>query len=60
VTEKDFFRGAEVMSMHYVLRDRLCNLVGAKESEIMESSAMLVNTPRGPLVNQDALIDALE
>jgi phosphoglycerate dehydrogenase-like enzyme len=60
VTKEDLFRGADVMSMHYVLSDRSRNLVGAKEFEIMKPSAMIINTSRGPLINQEALIDALE
>jgi phosphoglycerate dehydrogenase-like enzyme len=46
--------------MHYVLSDRSRGIIGAKELERMKPSAWLVNTSRGPLIDQDALVDTLE
>jgi phosphoglycerate dehydrogenase-like enzyme len=46
--------------MHYVLSDRSRNIVDAKDLDMMKPSALLVNTSRGPLINQDALLATLE
>lgn len=60
VSKEDLFRGADVVSMHYVLSARSRGIVGAKELEQMKGSAMLVNTSRGPLIDSAALLDTLE
>ncbi|OAA36430.1 glycerate dehydrogenase [Metarhizium rileyi] len=60
VSKEELFRGADVVSLHYVLSDRSRGLVGAKELEQMKSSALLVNTSRGPLIDSAALLDAME
>lgn len=60
VSKEELFRSADVISLHYVLSDRSKGIVGAKELEQMKNSAILVNTSRGPLIDQAALIDALE
>ncbi|KAH6976397.1 hypothetical protein BKA56DRAFT_589575 [Ilyonectria sp. MPI-CAGE-AT-0026] len=60
VSKEELFRSADVVSMHYVLSDRSRNIVGAKELEQLKPSALLVNTSRGPLIDQHALLDTLE
>ncbi|TAQ88338.1 hypothetical protein B7494_g3356 [Chlorociboria aeruginascens] len=60
VSKAELFRGADVVSMHYVLSDRSRGIVGAKELDHMKPSALLINTSRGPLIDQHALIDTLE
>jgi D-3-phosphoglycerate dehydrogenase len=42
-----------------VLSDRTRGLIGAKELGLMKTSAYLVNTSRGPIVDEKALVDAL-
>jgi phosphoglycerate dehydrogenase-like enzyme len=42
-----------------VLSDRTRNLIGASELARMKSTAFLINTSRGPIVNQEALLEAL-
>jgi lactate dehydrogenase-like 2-hydroxyacid dehydrogenase len=42
VSKDELFRGADVVSMHYVLSDRSRNIVGAKELELMKASAYLL------------------
>jgi phosphoglycerate dehydrogenase-like enzyme len=49
-----------VISIHLVLGDRSRGLVGARELGLMKSSAHLVNTSRGPIIDTAALIDALK
>jgi D-3-phosphoglycerate dehydrogenase len=55
----DLFRNADVITVHLVLSDRTRGLVGAKELGLMKKTAYLVNTSRGPIVEEKALIDAL-
>jgi phosphoglycerate dehydrogenase-like enzyme len=59
--EKDaLFRSSDVVSIHYVLSARSRGLIGAAEIGAMKPTAYLINTSRGPLVNEDALIAALQ
>lgn len=60
VGKDDLFRGADVVSLHYVLSDRSRGIVSARELGLMRPSALLVNTARGPLIDQAALVDVLE
>lgn len=60
VSKEHLFRSADVVSLHYVLSDRSRGIVGVRELEQMKSSAMLINTSRGPLIDQVALLDTLE
>jgi len=53
------FAESDVISIHLVLSDRTRGLVGAPELMQMKQSAYLVNTSRGPIVDEDALIEAL-
>ncbi len=60
VEKADLFSGADVVSVHYVLSDRSRGIVGGRDLELMKRSALLVNTSRGPLVDQPSLLDVLE
>jgi phosphoglycerate dehydrogenase-like enzyme len=58
--DKDaLFRRSDVLSVHVVLSDRTRGLVGAREIALMKPTAYLVNTSRGPIVDENALIAAL-
>jgi D-3-phosphoglycerate dehydrogenase len=59
VSKEDLFAKADIVSLHVVLSDRTRGIVGAKELGLMKKSAYLVNTSRGPLVDEKALIAAL-
>ncbi|MCQ8241654.1 D-2-hydroxyacid dehydrogenase family protein [Rhizosaccharibacter radicis] len=59
VTKRQLFEQADWVSLHLVLSDRTRGLVGAEELAAMRPSAWLVNTARGPLVDETALVDAL-
>jgi phosphoglycerate dehydrogenase-like enzyme len=54
------FKQADVLSVHYVLSDRSRGIVGAEDLALLKPSALFVNTSRGPLVDEAALIDVLE
>ena len=59
VTKEQLFTESDVLSIHVVLSKRTRGLVGAAELRSMKPSAVLVNTSRGPIVDEAALVDAL-
>jgi phosphoglycerate dehydrogenase-like enzyme len=60
VDKDDLFRRADVLCIHLKLGGRTRGLVGARELGLMKNTAFLVNTSRGPIVDEPALIAALE
>lgn len=59
VSKDELFASSDVLSVHLVLSKRTRGLVGAKELAAMKSTALLVNTSRAPIVDTDALLEAL-
>ena len=59
VSKEDLFARADVLSIHLVLSERSRGLVGAAELALMKPGALLVNTSRGPIVDESALVEAL-
>jgi len=59
VSKEDLFRNADVISIHVVLSDRTRALVRAKDLGLMKKTAYLINTSRGPIVEEKGLIAAL-
>jgi phosphoglycerate dehydrogenase-like enzyme len=57
-TKEELFRTSDIVSVHVILSDRSRGLVGRPEFELMKPSALLVNTSRGPIVAESALIEA--
>lgn len=60
VNKQQLFEQADVLSVHLVLSERSRGLVDAQALAWMKPSALLVNTARGPIVDEAALISALE
>jgi phosphoglycerate dehydrogenase-like enzyme len=60
VEKDDLFRQADILSIHLRLSDRTRNLVSEHELNLMKPTAYLVNTSRGPVVSEPALIAALQ
>lgn len=52
-------RGADIVSLHVPLTPQTTHLIGATELEAMRPTAILVNTARGPVVDERALVRAL-
>ena len=59
VSKQDLFRDADILTIHLILSPRTKRLVGAAELEAMKPSARLVNTSRGPIVDERALVEVL-
>jgi phosphoglycerate dehydrogenase-like enzyme len=59
VDKATLFARADIVSIHVVLSARTRGIVGAAELERMKPTAFLVNTSRGPVVDEAALLDAL-
>lgn len=60
VSKRELFEQADVLTVHLVLSDRSRGLVDAEALGWMKPSAHLVNTARGPIVDEQALVHALE
>ena len=60
VSKEDLFRQSDVLTIHILLSERSQGLVGAAELALMKPTAFLVNTSRGPIVDETALIAALK
>lgn len=59
VEKEELFKTSDVVSLHYVLSARSRGIVGAQELAWMKPSGLLINTSRGPLVDETALLDTL-
>jgi phosphoglycerate dehydrogenase-like enzyme len=59
VSKQELFEQADYLSIHLVLGDRTRGLVGAADLARMKPNAYLINTSRGPIVDEAALLDAL-
>src|SRR6516164_5445033 len=59
VSKEELFRSADILTIHLVLSQRTKGLVGAAELQAMKPSAWLINTSRGPIVDEPALIAVL-
>jgi phosphoglycerate dehydrogenase-like enzyme len=59
VDKDELFRRADVISIHSVLSPRTRGLVGARELALMKPTALLINTSRGPIVEEAAILAAL-
>jgi D-3-phosphoglycerate dehydrogenase / 2-oxoglutarate reductase len=60
MTLEELLRGADVVSIHAPLTEETVHMIGAAELALMKPTAILVNTSRGPLIDLDALREALD
>ncbi len=60
VRKEELFRRSDVVTIHMRLADSTRALVSRLEFELMKPSAYLINTSRGPIVDERALVEALE
>lgn len=59
VSKEDLFRQADFVTVHLQLSDRTRGLVTAKELGLMKKTAYVINTSRGPIIDEGALLSAL-
>lgn len=59
VSKEELLRASDFLTIHLLLSDRTRGLLQADDLALMKSDAYLVNTSRGPIVDEPALIDAL-
>ena len=56
----ELFKQSDIISVHMVLSDTTRGLINASDFALMKPSAFFINTSRGPIVDETALIDALK
>ena len=59
-SREELFATSDIVTVHLLLSDRTRGLIGATEFQMMKPTAYLVNTSRGPIVQESALITALQ
>ena len=60
MSKEDLIESSDFISIHVVLGERYKNLITKKDLQVMKKSAFLINTSRGPIVNENDLVEALE
>jgi phosphoglycerate dehydrogenase-like enzyme len=60
VGKEELLSRSDIVTIHLVLSNRTRGLIGARELALMKPTAYLINTSRGPIVDEKALIEALE
>jgi D-3-phosphoglycerate dehydrogenase len=60
VTKEELLKKSDFITIHTVLSDRTKNLIAKKDLQLMKETAFLINTSRGPVVNEFDLVEALE
>jgi len=58
-TKEELLKQSDIVSIHVPLSPRSRGMIGAKELALLKPSAMLINTSRGPIIDQGALLDVL-
>ena len=60
MSKEDLLKNSDVISIHLVLGERYKNLITKKELGMMKKTAYLINTSRGPIINEHDLVEALK
>jgi len=60
VEKDELFKQSDVISIHLVLSDRSRGLVGERELSLMKPTAYIVNTSRGPIIDEKALLKTMQ
>ncbi len=60
MSKEDLLKNSDIISIHLVLGERYKNLIKKKEIEMMKKTSFLINTSRGPIINENDLVEALK
>ncbi len=60
MSKEDLLKNSDIISIHLVLGERYKNLITKKEIEMMKKTSFLINTSRGPIINENDLVEALK
>ena len=60
MSKEDLLKNSDIISIHLVLGERSKNLITKKEIGMMKKTSFLINTSRGPIVNENDLVEALK
>ena len=60
MSKEDLLKNSDIISIHLVFGERNKNLIAKKEFNMMKKTSFLINTSRGPIINENDLIDALK
>lgn len=60
VSKEKLFKQADIVTIHLVLSERSRGIIGQAEFDLMKPAALFINTSRGPLVDEQALINTLQ
>jgi phosphoglycerate dehydrogenase-like enzyme len=60
VTKRQLFEESDIVSIHLMLSERTKGIIGAADLALMKENSILVNTSRGPLIDEAALIEVLK
>ena len=60
MSKEDLLKNSDIISIHVVFGQRYNNLITKKEISLMKKTAFLINTSRGPIINEKDLLEALK
>ena len=60
MSKEDLLKSSDIISIHLVLGERYKNLISKKELGMMKKTAFIINTSRGPIINEKDLVEALK
>ncbi len=60
MSKEDLLKNSDIISIHLVLGERYKNLITKKELGMMKKTALLINTSRGPIINENDLVESLK
>ena len=60
MSKEDLLKNSDIITIHLVLGERYKNLITKKEFEMMKKTSFIINTSRGPIINENDLVEALK
>ena len=60
MSKEDLLKNSDIISIHLVLGERYKNLITKKEFGMMKKTSFIINTSRGPIINENDLVEALK